>query len=182
LDTTCIYGNAFTNADESTLEKAFHKLITPQTVNLIAIEAPSYGSGFYSRGQISYIVKTAFTGFYAARILAKVARKLDDRTNNSGQTNQGASSSNPSLETVIHTGWWGCGAYGNNPQLMMSVQMLAAKWAGIDRIIFYAADENSEDVKRAQELVKEWEQLSSLKELVDKILDRGFKWSESNDT
>jgi hypothetical protein len=59
------------------------------------------------------VLVTAFTGFSACKL-----------------------ESGP-YETVIHTGNWGCGAYGGNPTLMALLQLIAAWLAGIDCLVYH---------------------------------------------
>jgi hypothetical protein len=80
------------------------------------MEAPSYGSGTYTLAQIDYVVRTAYTGFRAAKMESAEAN------------------------TVIHTGFWGCGAYGGNRVLMALLQCLAARLAEVHRLVFHTFD------------------------------------------
>lgn len=38
---------------------------------------------------------------------------------------------------VVHTGYWGCGAFGGNRVLMAMLQVLAARSAGLQRLAFH---------------------------------------------
>jgi hypothetical protein len=38
---------------------------------------------------------------------------------------------------VVHTGFWGCGAFGGNRVLMSLVQMLAAQAAGVNALVYH---------------------------------------------
>jgi len=37
----------------------------------------------------------------------------------------------------MHSGFWGCGAFGNNRQLMTAIQILAAGAAEVKRLVFW---------------------------------------------
>lgn len=116
-----LYGNRFAAASVEAVERAT-KLIDPPTVsNLIAMAAPTGGPGAYKRQEIDCILRTAFTGFAAARIESREAL-------------------GESAQVVIHSGFWGCGAFGGNRVLMTLLQVLAAKLARIDRLVFHAVD------------------------------------------
>jgi len=88
----------------------------PQVVHILAIAAEGYGpTGHpYSIGTIRYTFDTAYTGFMQAKLEAQDAA--------GGQQ----------VHVVIHSGNWGCGAFGGNLVLMGLVQMLAARAAGVD--------------------------------------------------
>ena len=154
LDTTDIYGNAFAKAAPETLQKAFQSVQPPQIVNLIAIEAPSYCEGRYTPEQVKYILTACYTGFKAAQILANKAAALKTGFPQT-PTRRGSRSGPNTFATIIHTGWWGCGAYGNNRQMMLITQILAANWAQVDRIIFHTQTNNyQKDIDKAQEAVE----------------------------
>ncbi|HKY48372.1 MAG TPA: hypothetical protein VJQ79_10370 [Acidimicrobiia bacterium] len=115
-----LYGNRFSAAPVEQVLQATTR-IDPATIsNLVAIEAPAYGSGEYRREEITGILRTALTGFGAASV----------------ETHRIA----PQAATVIHTGWWGCGAYGGNQELMALLQLLAAEWAEAKVLYFYLGE------------------------------------------
>jgi len=172
LDTKEIYGNAFVKATEEQLENAFKPVQPPQIVNLIAIEAPSYGAGSYKHEQIEYILTTCYTGFKAAQILANKTHAM----------NTGASTTN-SFRTIIHTGWWGCGAYGNNRQMMLITQILAAQWAQIDKLIFHTQiTGHNNDIEEATKAVEKLKHRKTVKEVIDEIVNLNLEWEKSNNT
>ena len=121
-----IYGRQFEMALPETIRVSTRLLNEPTLTNLIAMEAPSYGEGSYTRQQIEYVLITALTGFSGAY----------SESNNASKTNEPA-------QVVIHTGFWGCGAYGGNRTMMSLLQILAANIAGVDRIVFHTGDAKS---------------------------------------
>jgi hypothetical protein len=130
IATRGLYGNAFGRASEETVKRATTALSPPTVTNVLAIAAPSGGHGPYLRRDVAYVLDTAFTGFAAARL---ESRTLD-----------------PSHETVaIHTGFWGCGAFGGNRVLMALLQLLAARLAGIPRVVFHTFDRAGTDALAA---------------------------------
>ena len=171
LDTTEIYGNAFARASDEQLRKAFSR-IPSQAVNLIAIEAPSYGAGRYTPEQVRYILTACYTGFKAAQILANKTHAMNT-----------ASTSTDSFRTIIHTGWWGCGAYGNNRQMMLITQMLAAHWAQVDEIHFHTQNlEHKDDIKKAEEIFGQLQEKKQVEEVIEEILKLNLEWEKSNNT
>lgn len=116
IDTRGIYGRAFSSARPEQIDKAARVLDPPTISNIIAMAAPAGGRGKYRSLEIDRIVATAYTGFTAAK-------------SESGEQ-----------RVVIHTGFWGCGAFGGNRILMPLLQLIAARWAGVDRLVFHAVD------------------------------------------
>lgn len=158
-----LYGNNFARADMNAIKLATTALKPPTITNLIAMEAPSSGDGFYTKEQINYILTTAFTGFSAARI----------------ETNRGDTEAR---STIIHTGFWGCGAYGGNRVLMALLQLLAATLANIEELVFHALDETG--LKICQEAKSILDQdlvgVTKTQDMIDKIYERRFEWGQSD--
>lgn len=113
-----LYGNAFALASESQVRSATKSLVPPTVSNILAIAAPSGGRGTYTLDDVSEILSAAFTGFSAARVETERMSAKEART-------------------IIHTGFWGCGAFGGNRELMTIVQSLAADLADVD-VSFWA--------------------------------------------
>jgi len=118
-----LYGNRFTRSNEDAIRQATRVLKPPTISNIIAMEAPDCGSGRYTREQIEYVLSTAFTGFRAA--VYETRNKVSVNT-----------------KTAIHTGYWGCGAYGGNRELMPLLQIIAACCAEIDILIFHTGGDS----------------------------------------
>jgi len=161
-----LYGNRFSRADVATVEHAATVIDPPITTNLIAIEAPSYGFGRYSADEIRFILTTAFSGFTAARLDSGEGRPRAPRVH-------------------IHTGFWGCGAYGGSRVLMAMLQILAARLARVDRLVFHTFDhtgsESLDTAGRAFEdhLLPGTGQVS-VQSLVEEIAQMGFEWGVSD--
>jgi len=174
MDTTKVYGNTFAKASERTLANACQYLAKPQTVNLIAIEAPGYGHGVYTRDQIDYILVTCFVGFKAAQILANKTYLLNTNFQPSRIRE---------FRTKIHTGWWGCGAYGNNRQMMILTQILAAYWTNIDELVFHTqTNEYEQEIRIAREHAERLLKETKLDKIIDEILKLNLHWEKSNNT
>lgn len=109
-----LYGNRFAAAPIAAVRQATRRVDPPTLSNIIAIAAPSGGVGEYTRSEIGSVFANAYTAFAAA-----VAESA------------GAA-------VAVHTGFWGCGAFGGNRRLMTALQALAARAAGVDRFVFHA--------------------------------------------
>ncbi|GAB2478733.1 hypothetical protein [Algoriphagus taiwanensis] len=153
-----LYGNAFGRVSEEVIKKATVVLNPPTLTNFIAISAPYGGEGKYTLDEVQYILETAYSGFKAAVI-------------ESGNA-----------PTVIHTGFWGCGAYGGNRVLMTWLQIVAGKLAGVNQLIFHTGNSNQKDLKSDWAKVEKYIGKDSLPtdHFFKKILDYGFEWGESD--
>jgi hypothetical protein len=158
-----LYGNLFSSADMKAINLAVSPLIPPSLSNILAMEAPSYGQGKYTRQQILFILTTAYAGFAAAKIESFT---VDGKPKT----------------TIIHTGFWGCGAYGGNRQLMVLLQWIAACLANVDRLIFYTFDvEGEADFSKASDIFRnKILPASSLDEALDILLGLSFYWGVSD--
>jgi Poly (ADP-ribose) glycohydrolase (PARG) len=163
-----LYGGNFSRASRGAIEQATRKIEPPSISNIIAIEAPPGETGIYTETQIEYILTTVVTGFSAAK-------------------SESHASDSSEFKVIIHTGYWGCGAYGGNRVLMALLQIIAANLAKIDRLVFYTGDvNNSKDLEMAQELLKQFS-LSidldmSIPILSSKIHAMKFQWGIGNGT
>ena len=157
-----LYGNNFSRASAEAVERAT-QVITPPTIsNLLAMEAPADANGRYTRQEIEYILSTAFTGFTATRL------------------ESGRDRARPPA-VVVHTGFWGCGAYGGNRILMALLQLLAARLARLDRLVFHTGDAaGSQAFRQAsralQQDLESGPQRRPVSDLVVQIESMGFRW------
>jgi hypothetical protein len=154
-----LYGNAFGAAPVETVRRATTRIDPPTVTNLIAIAAPSGGRGLYSAEEIERILTTAFSGFRAA-----VAE----------------SGSRPA---VVHTGFWGCGAFGGNRVLMAMLQVIASRLAGVKRLEFHSVGAaGREAFDSALRLIEE--DLDTVatgsRALSRRIAAMGFEWGTSD--
>jgi len=161
-----LYGNRFAAARVDTIRRATRK-IEPATIsNIIAVAAPAYGRGKYRPGQIEYVLETAFTAFAAAH--HETLRALG-----------------PDAQTTIHTGFWGCGAFGGNRCLMIALQSLAARATCIDRVVYHAGDAAGVlEVRRgldvADMLAAKCGPECDLGTLIDQCVPLGYEWGISD--
>jgi hypothetical protein len=161
-----LYGNLFAAADEEVIRRATRVINPPTISNLIAIAAPAGGSGEYREQEIREALSAAMAGFTAARLESQRTR-------------------GPSAQTVVHSGFWGCGAFGGNRVLMIALQSLAARAAGIDRLILHVGDPSGIDVARrgldvADALALRCGPEAPLAKLIDRCLLLGYRWGVSD--
>jgi hypothetical protein len=157
-----LYGNRFARADAETVARAVTPLIPPTITNLIAMEAPSSGRGLYTPSQVEDVLTNAVTGYLAARLETEAA---------------GAA------KAVVHTGFWGCGAFGGNRTLMALLQLAAAQMAGLSRLVFHTIDgAGTKELQRALALREAVAGggAAAVDRLIDDIVGQGFRWGESD--
>ena len=154
-----LYGNNFGAAPVVAIERAIRVIDPPTVSNIIAIAAPSGGNGDYKWEEIELILATAYTGFRAAKL----------------------ESHGP---LIIHTGFWGCGAFGGNRELMAAIQLFAARLAGVDSVIFHTFNgDGMEQCERARVLMDDilkknpsW----TVRDVVLELSNLDFKWGTSD--
>jgi hypothetical protein len=159
-----LYGNRFARAKEDAVRRAVTVLSPPRATNILAMSAPPGGYGRYRREELVRILTTASAGFRAARLEAAEV--------------------SASAFTVVHTGHWGTGAFGGNKVVMTLLQSLAARVAGIDRLVYHTFDELGteawEEARRVEEGLFASSSAPSVTEVVDAIHARGFVWGVSD--
>ncbi|MCK9356096.1 MAG: poly(ADP-ribose) glycohydrolase [Dehalococcoidia bacterium] len=167
-----LYGNQFARASADAIRQATHRLEPPTVSNIIAMEAPPGGAGAYGSTIIRYILATAYTGFEAA---VQESQRLK-------------SDGSP---VVVHTGFWGCGAYGGNRTLMAALQIIAAGLAGLDCLAFHTGEHSGGAfLHQAQALCREElgaTQAIRTADIVTRLaalsaLKPEYRWGEGNGT
>ncbi len=157
-----LYGNAFARASRDQVIAATRPISPPTISNILAMAAPAYGSGRYRLDQIQQITQNAYTGYMAAR--AESARIEP-----------------AARRALIHTGFWGCGAFGGNRTLMTILQALASDLAGVD-IVFHAFDEAG--VASARQALEKYQRMrasnASVAQILDKVNQQAFQWGVSD--
>ena len=160
-----IYGNAFEIATEEQI-RASTSVISPPTIsNILAISAPYGGTGYYTREDMIKVLITAYNGFYYAR--KESERLFPDNS-----------------KTIIHSGFWGCGAFGGNRELMTILQCFAASLAKVD-LKFWAV--NDSGVKVALGAAEQYFSITEPRainkfthNLLERLLARKYQWGESD--
>lgn len=160
-----LYGNAFARASTDVVRRTTSRIDPPTITNIIAMAAPSGGYGRYSGSTIEKILFTACSGFRAATLAAAEHR---------GRV----------ASVAVHTGFWGCGAFGGHRVLMAMLQVLAAEMAGLDRLIFHAFDSVGTRAVNTARAVIERDLASrsavDTRVLIDRIAAMGFEWGVSD--
>jgi hypothetical protein len=156
-----LYGNRFMAASTDVVTRATTVLDPPTVSNILAMEAP-VGSGHYSRQDIAFILSTALTGFTAARL-----------------------DSGADAEVIVHTGYWGCGAYGGNRVLMSLLQIIAAATSGIYRLVFHTVTPDGmkpliEAQRRHAEEIAPLGPTCASDVVISEVARMGFEWGESD--
>ncbi|MFN2169531.1 MAG: hypothetical protein ACK2U9_25135 [Anaerolineae bacterium] len=160
-----LYGNNFAAASAAAIRRATRLLEPPTRSNIIAMEAPAYGSGPYTREQIEFIWSTAYTGFAAA---VQESRRMG------GQE----------MQVAIHTGYWGCGAYGGNRVLMPLLQLIAAGCLDLDLLVFHAGPDSTgyREAKQLLATLLPADEAVMTAELLARITQLGFRWGIGDGT
>lgn len=117
-----LYGNRFAAAPFDEVRAALRILDAPQPANLLAMAAPSGGRGRYRLEQLEAVLSTAHAAFAAAADESRARW--------------------PGATVEVRTGFWGCGAFGGSRTVMVALQLLAARLAGLDRLGFYTVTQS----------------------------------------
>jgi hypothetical protein len=145
------------------VEKAATPLDPPTLSNIVAIVAPYPGHGIYSKTQIHQAFLSAYTGYRAMVI-----------DSSSGGENKDA--------VILHTGHWGCGAFGGNKGLMCAIQILAAGTADVRRLHFWygftAMDKTA--VEHGIEVANALND-KSLDDVLDLLANSEYAWGVANE-
>lgn len=169
-----LYGNNVARAKEDAVRKATRRIAPPTITKIIATAAPSGEYGPYSLAEIGQIVRTAYTGFVPAKLESIRGRA-------------------EAPDLVIHTGFWGCGAFGGNRTLMTILQVLTVRLAMIDRPVYCTLDRAGTAVfKKAMEILEKKiitevmvlevsaKELISVSELLESVEALGLEWGISD--
>ena len=116
-----LYGNAFADAGSDAVRRATTAIDPPTISNIIAIAAPAGGYGRYRKEHIALVLATAYSGFRAA-------------------VSESCRVTGSSAGVIVHTGFWGCGAFGGNRVMMTLLQALAAEMAGVGDLVMHVGE------------------------------------------
>lgn len=155
-----LYGNRFGRASEAAIRSATRRLDPPTISNIVAIAAISGGRGRYTRQEIVETLTTAYTGYAAA-----VAESHELA---------------PGAKVAMHTGFWGCGAFGGDRVLMVTLQALAAGLAGVGRVVLHHGDSTGKDpIAEARRVLRDLDG-AALDAGIDTLAASGFAWGVSD--
>jgi hypothetical protein len=156
LNTTHLYGDLFQCASENQVLEATEVLCPPSPSNIIALAALPPARGEYTALQIQQLFLTAYTGFKAL--------------------------STRSGRVTLHTGHWGCGAFGGNKGLVAAIQLLAAGSAGVERVSFWwGFSEMDRSALDHAEAVARKLANGSLQEAVERLATAKYRWGQANE-
>ena len=157
-----LYGRAFAHATADAIRAAATLIEPPTTSNVIAMAAPYGGRGRYRQEQIGLALGTAYSGFRAAVL----------------ETRRTAGTDAP---VAIHSGFWGCGAFGGNRVMMTLLQLLAADAAGVTRLVLHVGDPGGRtSVDAALAIAPGLATATSPRELVARVEGLGLEWGTSD--
>lgn len=162
-----LYGNDFSRAKSGIIQKATTRLDPPTLSNIVSMAAPR-GEGLYGRQEIALILGTAYTAFRAATVESARVTGVS------------------STDTVINTGWWGCGAFGGNRVLMATLQLLAAEMAGVTALVFHtgwpADPQRLQEAARILETETAGSSPIATSEIIERLLALRFRWGVGDGT
>lgn len=158
---TGLYGKEFSRATDAQRASGITLIEPPTVSHIIAIAAPAYGTGPYTREQVETILVTAFSGFRAAVV----------------------ESARDGLGTVIHSGFWGCGVFGGNKVMMLMLQQIAAQLAGVERLVLHVMDQAGQGVAdQASSQVKDLLSADEVgfDDVIARVVALGLRWGVGN--
>jgi hypothetical protein len=158
-----LYGKAFSRASNAERASGITLIDPPTVSHIIAIAAPRHGHGPYTREQVETILVTAYSGFRAAVL----------------------ESERDGLGAVIHSGFWGCGVFGGNREMMLMLQEIAARMAGVTKLVLYVMNTAGLEVaarstSQAKYLLAGGE--IAVEELIERVVAMGLRWGVGNGT
>jgi hypothetical protein len=160
-----LYGIAFAEAEPEVVRQATVRIDPPTISNIIAIAAPVGGYGRYRKEEIELALSTAYSGFRAAVLESRRA-------------------AGPTARVIVHSGFWGCGAFGGNRGMMTLLQLLAAEMAGLDRLVLHVGDPSGRaSVEQAVAVLRDdlaAAGATDTTELISRIESLGLAWGHSD--
>ncbi len=113
-----LYGNNFAGATQEQIVSRLTRFENPHSSNLFCMAAPHIPSDLhnqpYQRRHLERLFYHSYTAFSAIKEKSQ------------------------SAQSIIHTGNWGCGAFGNDAKTVALIQLAAARAAGIHEIRYYS--------------------------------------------
>jgi hypothetical protein len=160
-----LYGIAFAEAEPETVRRATVRIDPPTISNIIAIAAPVGGYGRYRKEEIELALSTAYSGFRAAVLESRRA-------------------AGPTARVIVHSGFWGCGAFGGNRVMMTLLQLLEAEMAGLDGLVLHVGEPAGRaSVEQATTILRDGlaaAGATDTAELIGRIASLGLEWGHSD--
>ncbi len=156
-----LYGNRFGAAAPDVVRAATTRIEPPAVSNIVAIAAPPPSAGRYTADQIRRVLVTAYTGYAAVKAESEALA--------------------PGARVALHTGFWGCGAFGGDRVLMVTLQVLAAGLAGLDEVVLHLGDATGgRAVAEARRVLAGLEEGAAVGAVIEALGARGFVWGQSD--
>ncbi len=156
LDTTQLYGDNFAEASTSEVRAATRPIVPPTRSNILALSALTPAHGEYTARQIRQLLQRAYAGF----------RALTERSG----------------RVTLHTGYWGCGAFGGNKGLVSALQLLAAGAAGVERVCFWwgFTELDRSALEHAVAVAHKLDG-ADIDDAVERLAAAGYRWGQANE-
>ncbi len=168
--TANIYGRNFTIAEKyaqgnsnsedtkiarEIFDKAFTLIEKEEKNNILAMAAPSsgYGKDLYTEQELMHLLSCLLVGFGGAAKCTSQSKKE---------------------ECVIHTGNWGCGAFGNDKELVYLAQILCASVTGISKIVFHGLSMEDKGILEISK--KKASKIKDDQPIIKYLLAQEYRW------
>jgi hypothetical protein len=162
-----LYGKEFVAARLDVVRRSTTRLDPPTVSNIVAMAAPRGAHGRYTVAQIEHVLATSLSGLGAAVLESRRA-------------------GGPGCRIAVHTGYWGCGAFGGNRVLMTLLQVVAAGAVGVDSLVFHTV---TEQAAGPAERAREWIQTNLVGpaplgtgQVLERLDAASFEWGVSDGT
>ena len=153
---TPLYGKLFEKASWNQITNMLTVNSSPISSNIIAMEAYSRGRGIYTLEQINDLFFTAYLSFSSAKLQSE-------------------------NKITINSGDWGTGAYGGNKILLACIQLLAANFSNIDKVLFYTFDKESfQEAYLIYQNIVNTSKRYNINNILSKLEKIKFKWNISD--
>lgn len=158
-----LYGRQFEMANVQAVLARARPIRPPTISHILAMAAPACRTGLYTKSQLLAILLGAYAGFRAAAL-------------------ESACLTPTSLSTIIHTGLWGCGAFGGNPSVMVILQCMAADLAGVQLSIHACPTNRMGEIRLAISLALDLvrDRDGCWQSVIESMAQMKFPWGRSD--